>query len=624
MTVKKIKHSGTATPRPRNKARTPTPQDGLVVDFRIFFEHATDGILLADTKTRRFLLANRKIQQMLGYSEKELLTMSVKDIHPAADLPKVFKNFDKRIHLNRTWDNELRVLRKNGTVFFAEISGAVIHIKKREYLVGVFRDVTERVREREKLLLNNLLLSTQQEVSIDGILVVDEHDRILSYNNRFVDMWKLSAALVASRADKPVLQFVAKQVTGQKSFLAKVHHLYRHRKETSQDELLLKDGRVFERYSAPMVGPTGHYYGRVWYFRNVSRRKHAEEKFSRAFQSSPVLTAISTISEGRYIDVNEAFLKTLGFSRKAVINRTSIELGIFAEPQFRQKIVDKVSKQGFARNVEIKIFDKDRNVRWGLFSADRIFVGDEPCWLTTMLDITDRKVATEALRTKNIELDRSVAQLRKLAMELTQSEDRERKRLATRIHDDVQQFLVAATMKISLLDKNEPSQNHDRAVHESLKLLDNALKASRALTTDLYPPVLMEGGVLHGLRWLADQMHTTHGLTVTVSGKVLPNLPPPLSTMLFQGVRELLFNVVKHAGVATAAVDVSQSKFGTIQITVSDEGCGYPVDPIASTTATPGLGLFHLRERLTYFGGSITIRGTPGKGTCVIIEIPFK
>ena len=114
------------------------------LDFHALFERATDGMLLADTQTRRFLLANPEIQRMLGYSEAELLQLSVADIHPPAALPDVLEQFQKQIRGEITLVNELPVLRKDGTVFFADISGLVIRAQDHEYIFGFFRDVTHR------------------------------------------------------------------------------------------------------------------------------------------------------------------------------------------------------------------------------------------------------------------------------------------------------------------------------------------------------------------------------------------------------------------------------------------------------------------------------------------------
>lgn len=144
------------------------------------------------------------------------------------------------------------------------------------------RDITERVLAEEELRFKNAQLSTQQEASIDGILMVDENARILSYNRRFVEMWGLPAKLVEDKVDEPVLQFVTAQVLDSRPFPQRIQYLYEYSLEISRDELVLVDGRFFDLYSAPMLGPDEHYYGRVWYFRDITERMRADESEERA------------------------------------------------------------------------------------------------------------------------------------------------------------------------------------------------------------------------------------------------------------------------------------------------------------------------------------------------------
>ena len=131
---------------------------------------------------------------------------------------------------------------------------------------------------QQELQLKNTILATQQEVSPDAILVVDEHGKIISYNRYFVKLWGLAPEIVAARIDEPVLRSVVSQVQDPETFLARVNYLYEHRSEKSHEEINLRDGRILDRYSAPMIGGNGKYYGRIWFFRDISERKHVEQE----------------------------------------------------------------------------------------------------------------------------------------------------------------------------------------------------------------------------------------------------------------------------------------------------------------------------------------------------------
>ena len=134
----------------------------------------------------------------------------------------------------------------------------------------------KRKQAEEALEFKNIILSTQQEASIDGILVVDENGEIISFNRRFVEIWDIPSAIAESKSDEQILQSVTNKLSHPEEFVGKLEQLHEDRHEISQDEIALKDGRTFDRYSAPMCGEGGKYYGRVWYFRDITERKWAE------------------------------------------------------------------------------------------------------------------------------------------------------------------------------------------------------------------------------------------------------------------------------------------------------------------------------------------------------------
>ena len=145
----------------------------------------------------------------------------------------------------------------------------------------------------------NVILSTQQETSMDGIIVVDESGTIVSYNRRFVDLWEIPPELVEAKDDAPILQLITNRVADPEGFVARVKYLYEQKEEKSREEVFLKDGRVFDRYTTPMRGDDGKYYGRVWYFRDITTRKRMEEALWKSesilrkiFESIPDMLAV--------------------------------------------------------------------------------------------------------------------------------------------------------------------------------------------------------------------------------------------------------------------------------------------------------------------------------------------
>lgn len=179
-------------------------------------------------------------------------------------------------------DFEARLRTAKGRIKWCRAMGrAVRKDGKAVEVVGTFQDVTEWKRAEQELRFRNAILTTQQESSIDGILVVDENAKIVTCNRRFVEMLNIPREYIEKTLDEPVLQHVTRQMADPETFLRRVRYLYEHRDETARDELRLADGRVLDRYSAPMIGSDGCYYGRVWYFRDVTAAHEADLMMKR-------------------------------------------------------------------------------------------------------------------------------------------------------------------------------------------------------------------------------------------------------------------------------------------------------------------------------------------------------
>ena len=184
-----------------------------------------------------------------------------------------------------------------------------------------------RKQAEQELQFQNILLTTQQETSLDGILVVDDKARILSWNRRFMEMWKIPPEVMDSESVNSALQASLGLLLEPEKFMEKVTWLFLHPSERGQDEIALKDGRLFERYSAPMIGPDGRSLGRVLYYRDITERKRAEEavrraaeEWSKTFDSMPDLVMLID-PQNRIVRANQALGKALGTTAETLIGR---------------------------------------------------------------------------------------------------------------------------------------------------------------------------------------------------------------------------------------------------------------------------------------------------------------
>lgn len=157
----------------------------------------------------------------------------------------------------------------------------------------IFEDITERKKAEEELNFKNILLSVQQEASIDGILIIDREGNAVSCNRQFIGMWDLPGDVINVGSNNLVLKSVLEKIVDPESLLEQVRYLHEHPADTSRDEIVLKDSRTFDSYTAPMIGSDGTYYGRVWYFRDITDRKRLEDALVLAAKKINLLSSIT-------------------------------------------------------------------------------------------------------------------------------------------------------------------------------------------------------------------------------------------------------------------------------------------------------------------------------------------
>ncbi len=251
------------------------------------------------------------------------------------------------------------------------------------------------------------------------------------------------------------------------------------------------------------------------------------------------------------------------------------------------------------------------------------------------MELGQRKRAEEALRRLNTDLEQRITErtrdlvasnhrLQALASELTLAEQRERKRLASELHDYLAQILALARIKMSQLRQKVSAESPGtQLVGEIDSLLEKAGEYTRSLMAKLNPPVLDELGLPSALTWLAKQM-PLHGLLVEVRlFQEQVALPDDQSVLLFQSVRELLINVAKHAGTDRATVSLRVDPDQQLSIEVQDQGRGF--DPVALETKSENgrFGLFSVRERMQAMGGRLDVISRLGEGTTVTMILPL-
>lgn len=243
--------------------------EGDAERLRVLFQISFDGIAIFD-QDHRIIDANARFAEMLGYPLEELLRLHTWDFEAALTESQIRSGFSDLSRIHTIF--ETRHKRKDGTVYDAEVSASGTCLSGKNVVITFTRDITRRKRAEEAMRLGNSLLNATLESTADGILVSDGNGKLTSYNQKFLELWRIPEALVITEDDNRLLQFVLDQLQAPEVFLSKVNELYQNPEATSWDELVFQDGRVFERYSQPQR-LDNKVVGRVWSFRDVTHQK---------------------------------------------------------------------------------------------------------------------------------------------------------------------------------------------------------------------------------------------------------------------------------------------------------------------------------------------------------------
>ena len=351
-----------------------------------------------------FLRLNDRWCDIVGYSREELMTMSFQDLTHPDDLQasvmqlRLFQRGE-----GRAFATEKKYLRKDKSIVWVNLTVSYVSNPNgvKNYFIAVIEDVTERKRADAALRESENNLNVILESTADGILAVDGKGKVLRTNKRFAELWSIPQSLVDSKDDDALLNHVLGQLTEPEAFLSKVRLLYRSADE-DRDTLLFKDGRTFERYSAPVV-MGGETLGRVWSFRDVTKQKSAEQQIADALNYSQTIFEASTIGiivfaeSGEAISANRAAAMIMGTTVENLGKQNFRELQSWKQSGLRGIAIEALAS-GNAKDAEIHHLSTfDKSVWLSARFVPFMHKGQKEL-LALFSDTTERKRAEEALR----------------------------------------------------------------------------------------------------------------------------------------------------------------------------------------------------------------------------------
>jgi PAS domain S-box-containing protein len=351
----------------------------------------------------------------------------------------------------------------------------------------------------------------------------------------------------------------------------------------------------------------------------VEALRDSEARFRTVFEYAPFGIALTDL-DGRLLETSPALHKMLGYSRDELHHMI---LPKFSHPDdadsclalFRELAQGR--RQSFEK--DNRYLRKDGRLVWGRLTVSVVRSLPEQSQFAIVIveDINERKRSESEIRAYQ-------EQLRALASEISLVEERERRRLATDLHDHIGQTLALAQIKLGEIKEWAKGSPVSGSLDEIRLLVEQAIKSSRDLTFELSPPILYDLGFESAVEWFGDYLQEHHGLQVIVRQD--ENYKPmgnETMVLLFQMVRELMLNVAKHA--KAHQVEVSIRREGdNLVIDVTDDGAGFDRQQLTISREKPHcFGLFSVQERIECIGGSLRIDSRPGRGSRVSLTVPL-
>lgn len=539
------------------------------------------------------------------------------------------------------WESFL--VRKDGKVVPIEMNITYIFDKEGNVsgCVGILRDNTGRKISEKDLVETRDFLNNIIESSLDPIIIGTNLGNITRVNKAFENLTgfdsqtlrgKHMAELVPPRAG------LYKSIQGttvkvEESFYDRAFEQMKALIETghiSNEESFLysSNGTVIpvEQTMFYIFDKSGSRTGVVSINRDITERKMAEKKLieTRNFFGDIIRTSadgiLVTDTLGIITLANEAVERITGYTREDLVGHNTHDFMQVADGRLRSDFSESSSTQvDSVYYFESRWKKKDgRALDLGMsIGALTDLEGTTTGMVACIRDITERK----AWERKLIDYQN---QLRCLASQLTLTEEQERKRIALEIHDHISQSLALAKIKLGTMAAAKTANERNREVLVIRELLEQSIRNTRSLIFNLSPPFLYELGLEKALEWLLDDMEKEYGIkTRLVCTGAAGGLDDDVRILLYQSVRELLINVVKHAHAKTATVFLDRNG-QMVHVSVEDDGKGFVISPDGFRVSSGGgFGIFSIRERFEYLGGGLTVESKLNRGTRIDMELPL-
>ena len=396
--------------------------------------------------------------------------------------------------------------------------------------------------------------------------------------------------------------------------------------------------------------------------RDITERKRAEELLRESedmFKSfaENALVGIYLMQDDKMKYVNPQFMEMIGFTLDDCLDKNFIKTVVYPDdlPVVLDTVKRRILGEITTAQYDFRLIKKTGEITNVEVYGSRVFYKNRPAIIGTILDISKRKQSEEALQRAHDELEDRVKertkelsrvnaslnilvcdlqqskktisvheqQLKALVTQLSLTEEHERRRIATALHENIGQILALIRIELGALTELVLSAEARNEIRQIRELIDEVIQFVRTLTVELSPPMLYELGFYAAVKRLAEQYQEKYNISFHFIGNGESVSPDQeMSILLFNAVRELMVNIVKHAKAKRATVSVMEDA-DEIKIIVEDDGIGFDTTRLRPDGSNEGFGILNIAERLSGIGGWIKIQSAPNAGTTVLLAVPL-
>ncbi len=386
--------------------------------FHTVVESATDAIFLIDYYTADIILANKQASEQTGYTIEELSNLTIMDVHPLFKDDSYRNRIREQVLSNISYSFEFDITQKNGHSFPAEVTVNFLFYNRRKTLLAFAKDITDRKASERALKESQERFKTLSDITFEGILIHDKGiasdlnlslAKMFGYNKEELLGKNLIKLLVASESLPIVYENISKKH-------ARGYRITGIKKNGTKFPVEIEAKSVFLHNNKTI---------RVVAFRDISVRvkaekayKSSEEKFKKAFLTSPDAIIISELDSEKFVMVNNSFKTILGYTDEDVIGKTSLEFNLWKDLSTRNELRKELEKNGTVLNMVAGFHTKSGEIKTALVSASVVELSGIPHVLSIARDISDRIVAENKLQELNKELLKQNTKLEQLNKDL--------------------------------------------------------------------------------------------------------------------------------------------------------------------------------------------------------------